>query len=237
MVRSQYSTAHDEHPSTSNLHRRPVRNTPLQLVSTSRPTRASDQSTNELISMARLGSSHALRELYNRYTPFVYQICKRFFLPGADTEDLIQEGLTGIHHAIMTFAADRGRDFEDYASMCVRNQIVRSVRHATRRKHMVLTQAASLQAQPAAVDRPCNTPGPEEQVLGVMAMGDWLRLIATCLSDLEKEVLQARLQGESNGELANRLGVDRKQLENALFRARRKLTQAAQKEELMETAG
>lgn len=205
----------------------------LQLVSSPRGNAPAAQSTNELIALARVGSGHALRELYSRYTPFVYQICKRFFLPGADTEDLIQEGLTGIHQAIMTFAPDRGRDFEDYASMCVRNQIVRSVRHATRRKHLLLTQAASLHAVEGTAERPSEMPGPEEEVLGALAMGDWLRLIATCLSDLEKEILMARLQGETNMQLADRLGVERKQLENALFRARRKLASAAQKEQLL----
>jgi len=192
------------------------------------------QTVPELIAQARGGSSCALRELYSRYTPFVYQICKRFFLPGADTEDLVQEGLTGIHQAIMTWEPSRGRTFEDFASLCVRNQIVRSVRHATRRKHMLLTEAASIHAEGSHMDRPSGGPGPEDQVLGALAMGDWLRLISTCLSDLEREVMHARLQGETNQQLATRLGVERKQLENALFRARRKLADAAQREDLIE---
>lgn len=193
-----------------------------------------DVPTDELIPMARLGSGSALRELYRRYTPFVHKIGRKFFLPGAETEDLIQEGLAGLHHAIKTFAVDRGRDFEDYASMCVRNQIMRSLRHATRRKHMVLTEASSLTTESGTtVERPCSRPTPEDEVLGALATTEWMRLITTCLSEIEREVLLARLTGESNADLADRLAVERKQLENALFRARKKLVTAAQREQLL----
>lgn len=213
----------------------------VRSISSVRPTASAPSSrdlsaapTEELVPMARLGSSSALRELYRRYTPFVHKIGRKFFLPGAETEDLIQEGLAGLHHAIKTFAADRGREFEDYASMCVRNQMMRSLRHATRRKHMVLTEASSLTTEAGTtVERPCNRPSPEDEVLGALATSDWMRLIATCLSDLEREVLLARVTGESNADLSDRLAVERKQLENALFRARKKLVTAAQREDLL----
>jgi len=208
------------------------------VVTASTTPRLAEVPTDELVPMARLGSGSALRELFRRYTPFVHKICRKFFLPGGETEDLVQEGLAGLHHAIRTFAAERGREFEDYASMCVRNQIVRSLRQATRRKHMVLTDASSLTAESGAVvERPCNRPSPEDEVLGALATGEWMRLIATCLSGLEREVLMARLNGESNLDLADRLAVERKQLENALFRARRKLAVAAHREELLQGVG
>ena len=49
-----------------------------------------------LIPMARAGDDAAVTELVARYLPMIRRRASRYFLPGMEAEDVVQEGLIGL---------------------------------------------------------------------------------------------------------------------------------------------
>src|ERR1700759_707408 len=65
----------------------------------------------QLVLKARNGSSVAMDTLIRRYTSFVRLKADSHFLPGGDSEDLIQEGLVGLYKAVRDFRPDKETSF------------------------------------------------------------------------------------------------------------------------------
>jgi DNA-directed RNA polymerase specialized sigma subunit len=64
------------------------------------------------------GSRNALLSLLESYRPLLRMIARRFFLPGGDVDDLLQEATIGLIKAIRDFQPDLGLPFRPFAS-CV----------------------------------------------------------------------------------------------------------------------
>ena len=54
----------------------------------------------ELVDYAQKGDKHAEGTLINRYSEIVNMKARKFFIIGAEKEDIVQEGLIGIYKAI-----------------------------------------------------------------------------------------------------------------------------------------
>ena len=64
-------------------------------------TKALQNLTDEdLIRAARSGDDSAVGELVARYLPMIRHRAARYFLPGRDGEEVVQEGLIGLMKAI-----------------------------------------------------------------------------------------------------------------------------------------
>lgn len=182
------------------------------------PTTINKISDEVLVARAQGGCEDSVNQVVHSYERLVYKMSQRFFLPGADRQDVVQEAMVGLAHAIRTFDTGYDRKFFDYAVMCIRNSLVRAVRGANRKKQQVLNQAGEMTEL---------TPVPavsavDEVVLGRMNLQEMLKVLAQRLSPLEIEVLRMRLAGEVCEEIASQLNLTIKQIENALFRARQK---------------
>ena len=60
-----------------------------------------------LIPMARAGDDAAVTELVARYLPMIRRRASRYFLPGMEAEDVVQEGLIGLLKAIRLYDGDK----------------------------------------------------------------------------------------------------------------------------------
>lgn len=173
---------------------------------------------NELVARAQDGCDASLNELVAAYERVVRRMSSRFFLPGADREDIVQEGMVGLAFAIRSFDLKFERRFYDYALMCVRNSLIRAIRTATRKKHQVLSQASDL-SDAAWVS---STEQTDEVVLQRLSLRQLWQGLRGRLSGLEMEVLRLRMDDQNAEDIADRFGISVKQVENALFRARQK---------------
>lgn len=72
-------------------------------------------SDEELISLSRNGEDGALDFLIARYVGLVRQKAFRYFLVGADKEDLVQEGLIGLFKATRDYDASHSVPFKSFA--------------------------------------------------------------------------------------------------------------------------
>ncbi|MGC9317659.1 MAG: RNA polymerase sporulation sigma factor SigH [Armatimonadota bacterium] len=199
-------------------------------VRTSRPLKG--MAENEVIALAKEGSGAATEYLLRKYQGLVEAKAKSYFLMGAEREDVIQEGMIGLFKAIRDFSAHKFGGFRKFAALCVTRQIISAVKCASRQKHQALNSYVSIDAAPAdseeegvlqevlASEEPDS---PEAAVVGRELQRKVRTEMDRSLSDLEREVLREYLYGHSYREIAEGLGTNVKQVDNALQRAKKKL--------------
>ncbi|MCE1248403.1 MAG: sigma-70 family RNA polymerase sigma factor [Firmicutes bacterium] len=177
-----------------------------------------------LVNRAQKGDEIAMNELITEFSGYVFQAEKRYFIPGSTREDLHQEGFIGLFTAIKTYDASRNMSLEDYISLSIRNAIIRAVRSATQKKQLLLTNADSLETDTNAYVRLQSQKRElEEIVLGKLQAEQIDDIINYYLSRSEKKILKLRLEDYSVDEIADIVNEDRKTVENALYRARKKI--------------
>jgi RNA polymerase sporulation-specific sigma factor len=190
----------------------------------------------QLVIRARNGDAHSLDALIRRYTGFVRLKASSYFLAGGDSEDLIQEGLIGLYKAVRDFRSDKETSFRSFAELCITRQIITAIKTATRFKHAPLNTYVSFSQTPAGQESEgdCTLgdalPGPSVDEPSIMVIStEELQSLVFCLgtglSTLESDALRLYLEGSSYEEMAERLGVDTKTIDNALQRVKRKIQQ------------
>jgi RNA polymerase sporulation-specific sigma factor len=190
----------------------------------------------QLVIKARNGDGGAMDTLIRRYTGFVRLKASSYFLAGGDSEDLIQEGLIGLYKAVRDFRSDKETSFRSFAELCITRQIITAIKTATRFKHSPLNTYVSFSQTPAGQESEgdCTLgdalPGPavDEPSVVVISTEELQSLVfclGTGLSSLESDALRLYLEGSSYEEMAERLEVDTKTIDNALQRVKRKILQ------------
>ncbi|MBQ8082426.1 MAG: RNA polymerase sporulation sigma factor SigH [Clostridia bacterium] len=186
----------------------------------------------EVVAMAQAGDGQALAFLLDKYKNFVRSKARGYFLIGADHEDIVQEGMIGLYKAIRDFKPARLASFRAFAELCVKRQIITAIKTATRQKHFPLNSYISLN-KPLYDEESDRTlldviegrvTNPEDLYISQEELENIQVKIDGLLSDLEREVMNAFLDGKSYQEIAESLGRHVKSIDNALQRIKRKLT-------------
>ena len=175
-----------------------------------------------LIEAAQRGDQLAFERLLRRYQRSLDAHASRFYLPGGDVDDLVQEARIGFMKAVRFYRGGRGSSFHTFAQLCVSRQLAGAIAAATRAKHRPLNESVrgdqaehSLAAVPDRKD-------PLGQLVAREGLGDLVGQAGE-FSELERDTLAHALAGWSTGEAARRLGRPRRSTDNALQRAKRKL--------------
>ncbi|HAI87260.1 MAG TPA: RNA polymerase sporulation sigma factor SigH [Firmicutes bacterium] len=192
----------------------------------------------QIVEHARLGDRIAEEYLINKYKNFVRAKARSYFLIGADREDIIQEGMIGLYKAIRDFKPDKLASFRAFAELCITRQIITAIKTATRQKHIPLNSYVSLN-KPIYDEESDRTlldvlsgnkiTDPEELVISREEFIDIESKMGEFLSELEREVLNAYLDGKSYQEIAQELCRHVKSIDNALQRVKRKLERYIEK--------
>ena len=98
----------------------------------------------ELVLMAQKGDDAAQEYLLDKYKSLVRAKSRAYFLIGADSEDIIQEGMIGLYKAVRDFNEDKNVSFRSFAELCVNRQMITAIKAATRQKHQPLNSYVSL---------------------------------------------------------------------------------------------
>ncbi len=190
-----------------------------------------DQPDEDVVLLAQAGDGQALAYLLNKYKNFVRSKARSYFLIGADHEDIVQEGMIGLYKAIRDFQPSRLSSFRSFAELCVKRQIITAIKAATRQKHVPLNSYVSLN-KPLYDEESDRTlldviegrvTNPEDLYISQEDLARIQTQITEVLSDLERQVLDAFMDGKSYQEIAELLGRHVKSIDNALQRVKRKL--------------
>lgn len=187
----------------------------------------------ELIDRLRRGETPIMDYICDKYKNLVRSKAKSMFILGADSEDLIQEGMIGLFKAVRDYDMGRDASFFTFAELCVSRQMYTAVQASKRQKHLPLNTYVSLDNSALYDDREGNglaellsdrvELSPEEQFLDKERV-TWLEgQIDRELSDFEKQVLDLYITGMSYSQIARVLGRDEKATDNALQRLKAKV--------------
>ena len=173
----------------------------------------------------------ALNCLMKRYNEVVYMKANKFFMVGAEKEDIIQEGLIGLYKAVKSFDTEKQNSFKTFANMCIERQLITAVKNSNRQKHIPLNSSISLNS--AAYDD--NEDMDKIEILDVKELNDPSDIIADReyfksmeksikdnLSKFELSVLYEYEKGKTYAAIAEKLGTKVKSLDTAIQRIRKK---------------
>lgn len=186
----------------------------------------------QIISQIKEGDEKALTFLLDKYKDLVNSKVGKYFIIGAEKEDIIQEGMIGLYKAVKNFDSNKQNTFKTFANLCVERQLITAIKSSNRQKHMPLNSYLSLNT--SAYDN--NKDGTElietfetdtiEDPLETIMKKEYLNEIQNTLhkslSGFEEKVLDRYIQGDSYEIIAQRLDTPIKSVDNAIQRIRKK---------------
>lgn len=188
----------------------------------------------ELVLMAQNGDDAAQEYLLDKYKSLVRAKSRAYFLIGADSEDIIQEGMIGLYKAVRDYNEEKNASFRSFAELCVNRQMITAIKAATRQKHQPLNSYVSLnkpvyeeESEQTYMDFLQSSSdsllNPEALLIGQENKSFLEDQMVKNLSSFETRVLVLYLQGRSYFEIANVLDKPEKSIDNALQRVKKKL--------------
>lgn len=103
-----------------------------------------NMSDEELLNLIRADDKKALDFLICKYKDLVNSKVNKYFIIGAEKEDIIQEGLIGLYKAIKDYKKDKQNSFKSFANLCIERQLITAIKSSNRQKHMPLNSYLSL---------------------------------------------------------------------------------------------
>lgn len=192
-----------------------------------------DLSDDDLIERIRLGDSKAENFLLQRYKNIVNMKANRFFLVGAEDDDMVQEGMIGLYKAIKSFDLDKNNSFKTFANLCIERQLITAIKSSNRQKHIPLNQSFSLNNTAYEENDDISVidvleSNLAEDPLETITKKEYINFVENRinenLSSFEKQVLDRYIEGESYVDIAKNLNSQVKSVDNAIQRIRKKAT-------------
>ena len=174
----------------------------------------------ELVALHKRGDIDAFPALFGRYRKMIGSLASSYFLVGGARDDLMQEGMLGLLKAVNTFQPDAGASFSTFAYLCVDSGMKTAVKKSLSAGNYPLNASVDLSQQG---EKLYSEVDPERTVIGKEEEEEFDKKISATLSSLEYGVLSCFLAGLCYREIAEKLGVTEKAVDNALFRIRKKL--------------
>lgn len=174
---------------------------------------------NELVSVYRSGRDtrrgrNAVTVLISRYIKLVSKRAGAYSGGAAEFDDLAQEGLLAFLRAADSFEAERGVNFSAFADVCVTNGIRSAVKRLNRGAEGIAEETVENAEDPFT---------PEDIWFEKEAEAGLYERISELLSKKEWDIFKLYIDGASYGEIAGKLEIPKKSVENAVFRIRKKL--------------
>ena len=189
-----------------------------------------DMTDEELLKIVE-EDKEALEYLVKRYSNIVNMKANKFFMIGAEKEDMVQEGMIGLYKAIKSYNLQKQNSFKTFANMCIERQLITAVKNSNRQKHIPLNSSVSLNS--AAYDENENSTmmdvldlNPVEDPSDIVAQKEYYNSIEKKINDnlssFEKQVLEQFKLGKSYVAIAEKLDTKVKSVDTAIQRVRKK---------------
>ena len=186
----------------------------------------------QIISQIKDGDEQALTFLLDKYKDLVNTKVGKYFIIGAEREDIVQEGMIGLYKAIKGFDNCKQNTFKTFANLCIERQLITAIKSSNRQKHMPLNSYLSLNTS-AYDDEGDGTElletfevntieDPLETIMKQESFNEIQNAVQKSLSKFEGQVLERYMQGESYEVIAKRLDTPVKSVDNARQRIRKK---------------
>ena len=186
----------------------------------------------DLIRIIKSGDKQALNYLIDKYKELVNIKVSKYFMIGAEKEDIIQEGLIGLFKAIKSYDLDKQNSFKTFANLCIERQLITARKTSNRQKHSPLNVYLSLNVSAYDNDETDSSlidifnSNLIEDPLDTITKKEYYETVENTidkhLSDFEKQVLSKYINGKSYVTIAQELNTPVKSIDNAIQRIRKK---------------
>ncbi len=193
-----------------------------------------DLDDDNIILLVHDKDNEAMDYLLEKYRPVVKRISRTMYIMGADSEDLVQEGMIGLFKAIRDYNIEKSASFYGFAKMCIERQVYSAVTASNRKKHSPLNSYVSIYIDVEDKEDGArmfgelleagNDSNPETRFIGKEELLTMQEAIDTRLSDFEKKVMELYLEGLAYSDIASQLDKSVKSIDNAVQRIRSKLS-------------
>ncbi len=165
--------------------------------------------------------SAATTELISRYAKVIWIKANAMANSAVDAEDLAQEGLLGLLNAIARYDRTREIKFSTFADVCISNKMKTAL---TRTKNTATpVEDAEVASQ---LSGEVVMENPESIYLRKERLQELYDEMVSVLSKRELEIFSLFLGGMRYDQMATRLQITEKSVDNAMQRVRRKLKSA-----------
>ncbi len=168
--------------------------------------------SDEKLAALAAGDKSALTALIIRFNSTVSALAAKLGASGGDFDDFLQEGVMGLLDAVKAYSPSGGASFRTFAAVCIRNR-------------MLGLKTGDNPSVSLEDNMLCE--GSEESPESIVVREEQERLLFKSVSQMltatEWNVLKLYLRGLSYADIADRLGISGKSVDNAMQRARRKL--------------
>lgn len=197
-------------------------------------------SDEELVAQAQTDAqSPAWDVLLTRYRPLLIRLSTRYgwAAHGWTLDDVLQILRIGLWQAVMRYDPSRSLPFAAWLRFIVRRRLADTFKYVLRQKHQSFNQALRLDAPllPSADSSELLTvyasvpdahqPDPADILADYETVHDLLAVLTHILSDKEWRILWLVLQRIPYNDIARQLHTNRKSIDNAMQRVRRKCLQ------------
>lgn len=183
----------------------------------------------ELIKKAKAGDQESFAEIVREYNVLVKKIVRKFFLVGAELEDLHQEGVIALFNAVTTYDENKAASFKTYAGICIKRAILTAIKKYNSKSSKLLSNSMTLEDdfdedEEFIIVVPSSNMLPDDKLIWKEKLDEIRKFVAQNLSTYEKLVLGEYLKGKSYNQIAQAVNKNARSVDNALARIRAKLS-------------
>ena len=187
---------------------------------------------NDVAALAANGNVSAIEFIVNSLRGLIKQKARSFYVSGADSDDLVQEGMIGLIKAIRDNSPNKNASFRTIADVCITRQIFTAIKASRCKMHIPLNYYISLYntvgdndgSEHYLVDEldADDSTDPIEDMALKEELDNFSLALSQRLSPLENQVLEKYLSGMNYKEIAKVLQRSEKSIDNALQRIKQK---------------
>lgn len=192
---------------------------------------------SELLRKAKMQDDDAFNQLVNYYKPYIHALSRRYFIIGADDEDVYQEALIGFFRAVRTYKEDSKASFKTFATMCMNSQIQTKINKSHNEKNKPLNEAIDVDEGGEDLEGwayvfMTDELTPEEQLINEQKIKLIVDYIKNGFNEMQRKVLNAYLYNYSYAQIAKMVGKESKFVDNCLTQMKKKLAKIVKREDL-----
>lgn len=174
-----------------------------------------------LVSRVKNGDDEAFTMLLQTYSRMIYKIINSFNLNigdfSLDTDSLFQEGSLGLYFAVQTYEDNRGMKFSTYAYMVIKSKINNEYHKYMRRYRSVNCSIDAFKNPDylAFLNKTSISDNPLEYQ-EYLRFTQNINTFISKLSNEDKQIFNLRLEDLSYKQIAERLSINTKRVDNRL---------------------
>jgi RNA polymerase sporulation-specific sigma factor len=173
----------------------------------------------------------AYETIIKQMDPYIKKLINRkgYYIPSGDINDLLQEGRMGVYYAILCYDETEEIPFIPFCKVLIRNKIVMALKKHLSIKHRALNEASSLDS--TVVDMMKDEPDeiynivPSKEAFcpeGYTLINELITEQREKFSIREQDIYELRKQGYTYDEISKLTGYNKKQIDNAVQKIRKK---------------